>query len=333
MQFDQLRRREFITLLGGAVLEWPLGARAQQTGRIARVGVLGPDLSNPVTGPGYQVFLSELRKLGFTEGQNLVMEYRRTDEGLQKAFTGANEIIAAKADVLVANGPEIALQAATAARPAVPVVMLANNYDPFARGYVKSLAQPGGNVTGLFYRQPELAVKQLELLVEAFPERTRVAVLSDSASPDQLSAIEGAVQSMRLSLRSLKLENPPYDFDAAFRTVVQGEAQMLHILSSPLFTPQSALIAELAIRNRLPTMFIFRHYVEAGGLMSYGVDTKPMWRRAASYVAKILRGAQPSDLPVEQAANFEFAVNLKTAKAIGVTLPTSILLRADEVIE
>ncbi len=308
-----LRRREFITLLGGAAVAW--------------------DLSNPVTGPGYQVFLSELRKLGFTEGQNLVMEYRRTDAGLQKAFTGANEIIAAKADVLVANGPEIALQAATAARPAVPVVMLANNYDPFARGYVKSLAQPGGNVTGLFYRQPELAVKQLELLVEAFPERTRVAVLSDSASPDQLSAIEGAVQSMRLSLRSLKLENPPYDFDAAFRTVVQGEAQMLHILSSPLFTPQSALIAELAIRNRLPTMFIFRHYVEAGGLMSYGVDTKPMWRRAASYVAKILRGAQPSDLPVEQAANFEFAVNLKTAKAIGVTLPTSILLRADEVIE
>ena len=328
-----MKRREFITLLGGAAAAWPLGARAQQTGRIARVGVLGPDLSNPVTGPGYQVFLSELRKLGFTEGQNLVMEYRRTDEGLQKAFTGANEIIAAKADVLVANGPEIALQAATAARPAVPVVMLANNYDPFARGYVKSLAQPGGNVTGLFYRQPELAVKQLELLVEAFPERTRVAVLSDSASPDQLSAIEGAVQSMRLSLRSLKLENPPYDFDAAFRTVVQGEAQMLHILSSPLFTPQSALIAELAIRNRLPTMFIFRHYVEAGGLMSYGVDTKPMWRRAASYVAKILRGAQPSDLPVEQAANFEFAVNLKTAKAIGVTLPTSILLRADEVIE
>jgi len=330
---SDIKRREFITLLGGAVLDWPLGASAQQTGRIARVGVLGPDLSNPVTGPGYQVFLSELRKLGFTEGQNLVMEYRRTDAGLQKAFTGANEIIAAKADVLVANGPEIALQAATAARPAVPVVMLANNYDPFARGYVKSLAQPGGNVTGLFYRQPELAVKQLELLVEAFPERTRVAVLSDSASPDQLSAIEGAVQSMRLSLRSLKLENPPYDFDAAFRTVVQGEAQMLHILSSPLFTPQSALIAELAIRNRLPTMFIFRHYVEAGGLMSYGVDTKPMWRRAASYVAKILRGAQPSDLPVEQAANFEFAVNLKTAKAIGVTLPTSILLRADEVIE
>jgi putative tryptophan/tyrosine transport system substrate-binding protein len=333
MRFNHLRRREFISLLGSAAAAWPSAVHAQQASKIARVGVLGPNLNNPVTGPGYQVFLSELRKLGFTEGQNLVVEYRRTDEGMPNAFTGANEMVAAKADVLVANGPEISLQAAAAARPAVPIVMLANNYDPFARGYVKSLAQPGGNVTGLFYRQPELAVKQLELLVEAFPERTRVAVLLDSASDDQLSAIERAVPSMRLSVRSLKLENAPYDFDAAFRAVVQGEAQMLHVLSSPLFTPQSAHIAELAIGHRLPTMFIFRHYVEAGGLMSYGLDTRPMWRRAASYVAKILRGAQPPDLPVEQAANFEFAVNLKTAKALGVTLPTSILLRADEVIE
>jgi putative tryptophan/tyrosine transport system substrate-binding protein len=330
---SRMRRREFITLVGGAAAVWPLAARAQQAGRIARVGVLGPDLNNSVSGPGYQVFLSELRKLGFTEGQNLVVEYRRTDEGMPKAFTGANEMVAAKADVLVANGPEISLQAATAARPAVPIVMLANNYDPFARGYVKSLAQPGGNITGLYYRQPELAVKQLELLVEAFPERTRVAILWDPVSADQLSAIERAEQSMRLSLRSLKLENPPYDFDAVFRTVVRGEAQMLHVLSSPAFNPQRAHIAELAIGHRLPTMFIFRTYVEAGGLMSYGVDTGPMWRRAASYVAKILRGAQPADLPVEQTANFEFAVNLKTAKAIGVTLPTSILLRADEVIE
>ena len=327
-----MKRREFITLLGGAVA-WPLAARAQQADRVRRVGVLGPSPDNPVSGPGYQIFVSEMHKLGFTEGQNLVVEYRRTDEGLEKAFTGANELVAAKADVLVANGPEISLQAANAARPAVPIVMLANNYDPFARGYVKSLAHPGGNITGLFYRQPELAVKQLELLVEAFPERTRVAVLWDSVSTDQLSAIERAVPSMRLSLHSLKLENPPYDFDAAFRTLLQGEAQMVQVLSSPLFSPQHAHIAELAIRHHLPTMFIFKYYVEAGGLMSYGVDSGPLWRRAASYVAKILRGAQPAELPVEQAQNFEFAVNLKTAKAIGIELPTSILLRADEVIE
>jgi ABC-type uncharacterized transport system substrate-binding protein len=328
-----MRRRDFIALVGSSLAGWPLAARAQQASKIARVGVLSADLSNPVTGPGYQILLSELRKLGFTEGQNLVMEHRRTDEGLEKAFIGANELVAAKADVLVANGPEISLQAANAARPAVPIVMLANNYDPFARGYVKSLANPGGNITGLFYRQPELAVKQLELLVEAFPERRRVAVLWDSASTDQLSAIERAVPSMRLSLQSLKLENPPYDFDGAFRTLLQGEAQMLQVLSSPLFSPQHAHIVELAIRHRLPTMFIFKYYVEAGGLMSYGVDTGPLWRRAASYVAKILRGARPAELPVEQTANFEFAVNLKTAKAIGIELPTSILLRADEVIE
>jgi len=327
-----LRRRDFVALLGGAVA-WPVAARAQQADRVRRVGVLGPGPDNPVSGPGYQVFVSELRKLGFTEGQNVVVDYRRTDEGLLKAFTGANELVASKAEVLVANGPEIALQAANAARPSVPIVMLANNYDPFARGYVKSLVQPGGNITGLFYRAPELAVKQLELLGEAFPERRRVAVLLDAASADELSAIERAVQSMRLSLHPLKLENPPYDFDAAFRTVMQGEAQLLQVVSSPLFTPQRRRIADLAIAHRLPTMFRFRVYVEAGGLMSYGVDVGPLWRRAASYVAKILRGAQPAELPVEQTANFEFAVNLKTAKAIGVELPTSILLRADEVIE
>jgi ABC-type uncharacterized transport system substrate-binding protein len=211
--------------------------------------------------------------------------------------------------------------------------MMANNYDPFARGYVKSLAQPGGNITGVFYRQQELAVKQVELLVEAFPERTRLAVLWASQSADQHAAAERAAQAMHLSVQGIKLENEPYDFDAAFRTLTQDGAQMLHVLSTPAFTPHSAQIAELAIRYRLPTMFIFRAYVEAGGLMSYGVDAGPMWRRGASYVAKILRGAQATELPVEQAATFEFAVNLKTAKALGVTLPTSILLRADEVIE
>jgi putative ABC transport system substrate-binding protein len=328
-----MRRREFLGVVGGAAAAWPLVAHPQETGRVVRVGVLGPSLPNPVTGPAYQIFLSELRKLGFTEGQNLIVEYRRTDEGMPKAFTGANELVAAKAQVLVASGPEIALQAAAAARPPVPIVMLANNYDPFERGYVKSLAQPGGNITGLFYRQPELVVKQLELLVEAFPERTQLGVLWDSGSADPHTSAERAAQSMRLSVRALKLENEPYDFDAAFRTLAQDGVQMLHVLSTPAFTAQRAHIAELAIQHRLPAMFIFRAYVEAGGLMSYGVDTVPMWRRAAAYVAKILRGALPADLPVEQAANFEFAVNLKTAKALGVTLPTSILLRADEVIE
>jgi putative ABC transport system substrate-binding protein len=326
-----VKRRDFITLLGGAAAAWPLAARAQQLGK--RVGWLAASLDNPVQALGRQVLLSGLRKLGFTEGQNLTVEHRPTDQGLAKAFAGANELVAAKADVLLADGPEIALQAATAARPVVPVVMLANNYNPFERGYVKSLARPGSNVTGVFYRQQELAAKQIELLVEAFPERTRLAVLWDSVSEDTFQAAERSAQSMRLSLRPLKLEKPPYDFEAAFRTLAQAESQTVLVLSSPAFTPQRARIAELAIQHRLPTMFIFKTYVEAGGLMSYGVDPGLMYQRAATYVAKILRGAQPADLPVEQADNFQFALNLKTAKALGLTLPTSILLRADEVIE
>jgi len=328
-----VKRRQFIALVGGAAGTWPLKVRAQQPSKIRRVGWLGPSPDLPFQVLGRQILLSGLHKLGFNEGQNLVYEHRRTDQGVANAFIGANELVASKADVLVADGPEISLQAAAAARPAVPVVMLAINYDPIERGYVKSLAQPGGHVTGLFYRQPELATKQLELLVEAFPERRRVTALWDVVSEEQFRAAERAAQSMRLTLHSLKLENPPYDFDAAFRSAVQNEAQMLLVLSTPSFTNQRTRIAELAIRYRLPTMNTFRIYVDAGGLMSYGVDPVPMYNRAASYVAKILRGANPADLPVEQANNFEFALNLKTANALGLTLPTSVLLRADEVIE
>ena len=305
-----MRRRTFLTLLGG-MASWPLAVRAQQAGKVARVGVLSSNLDNPVTGPGYQALCAELRRLGFTEGHNLVVEHRRADEGPPKAYAGANELVAVKADVLVASGPEISLQAAAAARPPVPIVMLANNYDPFARGYVKSLSRPGGNITGLFYRQPELVAKQVELLVEAFPDRKRLGVLWDQNSADQFSAAERASQSMQLTLHAVKLESPPYDFDAAFRALAQHGAQTVLVLSTPFFTLHRTRIAELALQHRLPTMFIFKHYVEAGGLMSYGVDAAPMWRRAASYVAKILRGAQPADLPVEQPSNFELMLNLQ----------------------
>ena len=325
-------RRQFITLLGGACAAWPLAARGQD-GKIARVGLLTPGLDTPISGPGYQILLAELRKLGFAEGRNLVMDVREIGENIPHAYAGANELVAAKADVLLVTGPEIGLQAAAAARPPLPIVVLANNYDPIERGYVKSLSHPGGNVTGLYYRQRELAVKQLELMVEAFPDRKRVGALYDHFSADQFTAAQRGAQSMGLTLHPIKLENPPYDLEAAFRTLAQNQVQMLHILSTANFTRQATLLAELGIAHRLPTMNIFRHYTTAGGLLSYGVDSGPMWRRAASYVAKILRGAKPADLPVEQASNFEMVVNLKTAKALGITLPISILLRADEVIE
>jgi putative ABC transport system substrate-binding protein len=235
--------------------------------------------------------------------------------------------------VIVASGSELPLQAAVAASSSIPVVMLANNFDPIARGYVASLARPGGNITGLFYRQPELAQKRVELLSEAFPTRMRLAVLWDASSSETVAAAEQTAKALNLQVHSAKLDRPPYDFEAAFQSMAGANPQMLLVASSRFFALHGARIAELSIKHRLPAMFNFSAYTRAGGLMSYGVDPVPLWRRAASFVVKILRGAKPTDLPVEQATTFELALNLKTAKALGVELPTSMLLRADEVIE
>jgi ABC-type uncharacterized transport system substrate-binding protein len=327
-----MKRRGFITLLGGAAVAWPFAARAQQTGKVWRIGFLGPSLEVPSISAQYQAFLAQLRELGFSEGQNLIVEYRRYDDA-RGPFAAVAEMMRSQVDLVVAAGPEVALQAVVGASGFIPIVILAVQYDPVERGYVTSLSRPGGNITGVFYRQIELAQKQLELLSQAFPERTRLSVLWDASSADQFNAAELTAKSLPLELRSLKLERPPYDFDAAFQTMAQDAAQMVLVLSSPFFSVQRPRIVELATQHRLPTMFVFKPYVEAGGLMSYGVDQILMYRRAADYVAKIFKGAKATDLPVEQASKFELIVNLKTANAIGVTLPTSILLRADEVIE
>ena len=325
-------RRQFVRTLGGAAVAWPLAVRAQQSGQIPRIGFLTSAPDNPLFAANYPEFLAELRKLGFTEGEKLI-EFRRIDQGAPKAFVAAAELIRSKVDVVVAFGPEIALKAAVAASQTIPIVMIAVNFDPIAGGYVSDIARPNRNITGLVYRAPELAAKQLELLVEAFPVDKPIAVLWEPASAEQFNSAQRTAQSLHIELRSHKVENPPFNFDEAFRAIAQDGSRMLLVLSGPTFSKQRAHIADLAIQHRLPTMFTFKFYVEAGGLMSYGIDTAPIFRRAASFVAKILRGAKPSDLPVEQPTNFEFALNLKTAKAIGVSVPTSILLRADEVIE
>jgi putative tryptophan/tyrosine transport system substrate-binding protein len=327
-----MNRRAFVSLLVAAPAAWPLAARAQQAGKIARIGYLGVSLNAPLSAALYQVFLSELRELGFSDGQNLAVEYQRLDDA-RGIFVAAAELVRSPLDLIVAQGPEVALQAVVGASGFIPIVIQAINYDPIERGYVSSLARPGGNITGLFYRQSELAAKKVELLTQAFPERTQLAVLWDVQTADEFSAAERAAKSLHLEFRSLKLENPPYDFPAAFRTLAQGGAQMLLVLSSPFFAEYRRQIAELTIQHRLPAMFLFKSYVQVGGLMSYGVDQAAMYRRTAAFVAKILKGAKPADLPVELATKFEMAVNLKTAKAIGIELPTSILLRADEVIE
>jgi putative ABC transport system substrate-binding protein len=329
----ETRRREFITLLSAAAaaaMAAPLAARAQQT-KVIRIGFLGP---NPTEAMGrqYQAFLAELRDQGFRQGQNLLVSYGRTDEprGIRAV---AAELLQSQPDLIVATGPEDALQAVVSASRSIPVVFLAVQFDPIARGYVTSLARPGGNITGVFYRQPELAAKQLEILVQAFPDRTRLGVLYDANSADQFSAAADAAKSMPLQLRALRLENPPYDFAEAFATIAREGSQMVLVLSSPLFVAYHKQIADAAIAHRLPTMFVFRAYVADGGLMSYGVEQIAMFRRIGDYVARILKGTNPADLPVEQPTKFEFVVNLKTAKAIGIELPTATLLRADEVIE
>jgi ABC-type uncharacterized transport system substrate-binding protein len=326
-----MRRRDFITLVGSAAA-CSLTAGAEGAEKVTRIGYLGPSLNVPSTAALYQAFLSSLRDAGFNEGQNLVVDYQRVDDP-RGPFVAAAEMMRSSPNLIVAYGPEVALQAVVGASGFIPIVVIAINYDPIERGYVKSLARPSGNITGVFYRQLELAAKEVELLREAFPERNRLAILWDALSADVFNAAEQAAKSHSLEIQPLKLENPPYDFAAAFKNLAKGGAQMVLVLSSPYFSEYRAQLAELEIRHHLPAMFIFRSYVDAGGLMSYGVNQSGITQSVAALVVKILKGAKPTDLPVEQATKFELVINLKTAKAIGVTFPTAILLRADQVIE
>ena len=327
-----MRRREFVQATP-VFAAWPLAARAQQVAALTRIGYFGPNrVQAQVAAVGFQAFRDELRALGLSEGVNFVIEEKALNDPRGPAVA-ATELVQWRPDVVVIAGPEIALQTILAAKHSGPIVLIAINFDPIARGYVKSLSHPGGEITGVVFQQLALAQKQVEMLKQAFPDRTRLVALFDAQSADQFAAAEQTAKSVGMQVQPLKLDNPPYDFDAAFRSASASAAQIAIVLSSPLFAPHDAKIAELAIARRLPTMFIFGNYVEAGGLMSYGVDFPRMFQRAADDVVKIRNGAKPADLPIEQADKFEFIVNLKTARAIGVELPTGILLRADKVIE
>ncbi|MGA7664081.1 MAG: ABC transporter substrate-binding protein [Pseudolabrys sp.] len=327
-----MQRRDFIKVVAGSAATWPLVARAQQAEKLPRVGFLGPQArTNVGMVEYYRAFSSQLEKNGFREGQNIVVEYRAIDDP-RGPFVAAAELVRAQPDLLVIAGPEIALQAVIGASGHIPIVMFAVNFDPIERGYVTSLAQPAGNITGVISRPLELARKQIDLLRQVFPDRNRLAVLYDTQSADQFTAAEQGAKSLNLQVQALKVD-PAYDFAGVFEAAAKGGAQLVLVQSSPAFTKHMPEIGEVAVKHRLPTMFTFRHYVDHGGLMSYGVDFPPLWRRTADYVARILKGAKPAELPIEQPTKFEFVVNLKTAKALGVTLPNGILLAADEVIE
>jgi ABC-type uncharacterized transport system substrate-binding protein len=325
-----MRRREFLGILGSAAAAWPFRARAQQAEKLPRIGFLGPDRATSAPGV-YQAFSSQLEKNGFREGQNIIVDYRAIQDP-RGPFVGAAELVRAQPDVLVIAGPEVALQAVIGASGHIPIVMFAVNFDPVERGYVTSLAQPTGNITGVIVRPLDLAQKQIDLLRQVFPDRNRVAVLYDAQSADQFTAADQGAKSLNLQVQALKVD-PAYDFAGVFEAAAKGGAQLMMVQSSPAFTKHRTELAELAVKHRLPTMFTFRHYVVDGGLMSYGVDFPPLWGRIADYVARILKGAKPAELPIEQPTKFELVVNLKTAKALGVTIPNGILLAANEVIE
>jgi putative ABC transport system substrate-binding protein len=307
----------------------PLATEAQPGGKVFRVGVLLP--ISP--GPPFQAFKQRLQELGYVEGQNLVLEVRAAEGKFERLPSLAAELVRRHVDMLVAIGPEATLRAARGATDTIPIVMSARDYDPIALGYVAGLARPGGNITGVVHQRLEVVAKQLELLKEALPTVARVAVLWDEASADQLRAAEAAAQALGMQLQPLELRQPPYEFASAFAAAAQGQAEALWILASPVFARQFEHIVDLATKSHLPTMAGVSDGARAGGLMAYDVNNVDMWRRVADYVDKILKGAKPADLPVEQPTKFELLINLKTAKALGLTIPPHLLVLADEVIQ
>ena len=325
-----MRRREFISLLGGAATAWPVAVLAQRSGKMARLGYLST--ANPRSVAFFRAFEERLRDFGYIDGQSIVIEYREAEGDVDRLPDLAADLVRRDVNVIVtATAP--ATRAAIRATTTIPILMVAINYDPIALGYIDSLARPGANVTGLFFQHLELVAKRFGLFKQMLPSVGRVAVLSDALTADQLKVVEAANQAIGLELHPLELENPPYNFENAFRVAAGARAEAIFVLESASIFRGRVEIAELATKTRIPTSFAFRDYVEAGGLVSYGVNFSTMYRRAAEYADKILRGMKPVDLPVEQSTKFELVINLKTAKTLGLTIPPGVLAIADEVIE
>ena len=327
-----MKRREFIALLGGTAVAWPLAARAQQAGKVHRIGVL-ETISTTLNVANFYALREGLRQLGYAEGQNLVIEYRSAD-GRDDRFPGlARELLALKVDVIVTRGTPAA-KAVKNATSTVPVVMMASG-DPVGVGLVTSLARPGGNITGLSAIVGELSPKRLELIREIVPGLARIAVLantSNDAVRRDWARIETAarslgVQSQLLDLRESDALGPTFD-DASAR-----RADALVVVIDAITQANQQRIVDLAMKHRLPAIYSSREFVDAGGLISYGVSYPDLYRRAATYVDKILKGTKPADLPVVQPTKFELVINLKTAKALGIEVPPSLLALADGVIE
>jgi putative tryptophan/tyrosine transport system substrate-binding protein len=322
------RRHFLLTLLAG-VLAGPLAAEAQ-AGKVPRIGFLS---AVPRSSPGIRAFEERLREIGYIAGRSITIEFR-TDPGDYSLLHGfADELVRLNVDMLVAGGAEPTARAARQVAGTLPIVIVAIDYDPVALGYVASLARPGGNITGVVLQQVELTKKRMELLREAFPKLSRVAILWEVSAPDQFKAADAAARSLGLRVQSVELQSFSYDLTAAFAAAIGGRAGAVLVTTTPILFRNRTLVAQLAAKNRLPTMFALGEFVEAGGLLAYGASLTSMYADAATYVDKILKGAKPADLPVEQPTKFDLVINLKTAKALGLTIPPSLLARADQVLE
>lgn len=322
----------FFWLLAAVVLATVSSAAAQQSTRMPRIGFLVA--TNPaVTSARIEAFHQGLRALGYVEGTSIVIEFRFAEGKLARVPALAAELVSLNVDVIVTGGATDT-RAAREATKIIPIVMAQDN-DPVAGGHVASLARPGGNVTGLSTLAPEISGKQLELLKEIVPKLSRVAVVgtsTNSGNAEKLKEVDLAAGALKVKPQHLDILDLK-DIDAAFRAASKGRADAVLVLGTPILTLQRRQVVDLAAKHRLPAIYSRPEFVEAGGLMAYGVSFTDLFRRAATYVDKILKGTKPADLPVEQPIKFEFVINLKAAKQIGLTIPPNVLARADKVIK
>jgi putative ABC transport system substrate-binding protein len=331
MQLDQLKRREFLALMSGTGAAWPLVARAQQRDKVARIGFLGASSeSGWVT--RVEGFRSGLRDLGYVEGATIIIDYRWAEDKYERLPALAAELVRSSVDVIVTHGTPGSL-AAKRATATIPIVV-ANIGDPVAAGVVASLARPGGNITGLSFFSPQLGAKRIELLKEMMPPLTRLAVLLNANNPSNGSVVEA----MEMAARSLKVEiqqflvRAPSELENAFDTMEQGRVEAFAMDDDAILVANVGAIAEFAITRRLASVGN-GGFARTGGLMGYGTDTVANYHRAAVFVDKVLKGAKPADIPIEQVAKFEFVLNLRVAKRLGLEVPPIMLVRADNVIE
>jgi putative ABC transport system substrate-binding protein len=326
-----MRRREFITGLGGAAATWPFAVRGQASGKVWRIGYLGFGPASSWTSE-VEALRSGLRDLGYIEAKNIFIEFRWAERA-EQTLDLATQLVDMNVDVIFAPA-STQVEPARKVTKTIPIVF-AQHADPVGLGDVASLSRPGGNITGLSMLLTELSVKELEILRETLPHAARIGVLWNPTTPSHptaVKAVEAASEKLGVQLALAPAGTVP-EIEEAFSTMARERVDGVLVLGSPLYNAQGSFLAELQLKHRLPEIFANRTNVEAGGLMSYGADLRDLYRRAATYIDKILKGARPADLPVEQASKYILVVNLKTAKALGLNIPPAVLARTDEVIE